>query len=184
MSSTGVQNMNARTESFIGLASSDELRIALDYEDAAQVLYKSKAYQDHLALPFLFLVRQFLELGLKYNIKKLSEVSACNKMKILNSTHDLTKIHNEFLVHYKGAKKKLNIRGIKEQEYLDNLKELVNKLAPLDYGSQGFRYSIGKNGNKIIEQETTFNLKEVFDLLEGTSTLLSSTEYVFGLIQP
>lgn len=102
----------------------------------------------------------------------------------LNSTHDLTKIHTEFLVHYKGAKKELVISKIKEQKYLDNLKELINKLAPLDYGSQGFRYSIGKDGNKIIEQETTFNLKEVFDLIEKTKTLLSSTEYVFGLNQP
>ncbi|MBD3842221.1 MAG: hypothetical protein IE909_10115 [Campylobacterales bacterium] len=66
--------MNARTESFIGLASSNELRIALHYEDAAKILYDSKAYQDGLALPFLFLVRQFVELGLKYNIKKLNEV--------------------------------------------------------------------------------------------------------------
>lgn len=176
--------MNARTESFIGLASSNELRIALHYEDAARILYKSDAYQDGLALPFLFLVRQFLELGLKYNIKKLNEVSACNNlMTSLSGTHDLTKIHAAFLAHYKSAKKELGISKTKEHKYLKQLEELINKLVALDYDSQGFRYSIDKDDNKIIEQEETFNLEEIFNLLEDTSTLLSSVEDLFGLIQ-
>ncbi|MBD3839962.1 MAG: hypothetical protein IE878_06220 [Epsilonproteobacteria bacterium] len=158
--------MNARTESFIGLASSNELRIALHYEDAAKILYDSKAYQDGLALPFLFLVRQFVELGLKYNIKKLNEVSTCdNLITALNGTHNLTKIHSAFLAH------------------LDRLEKLINKLVLLDFDSQGFRYSTDKDDNKIIEQKETFNLKEVFDLLDDTSTLLSSIEDLFGLTQ-
>lgn len=176
--------MNARTESFIGLASSNELRIALHYEDAAKILYNSKAYQDGLALPFLFLVRQFVELGLKYNIKKLNEVSTCdNLITALNGTHDLTKIHSAFLAHYKSAKKELSISKLKEQKYLDRLEKLINKLVLLDFDSQGFRYSTDKDDNKIIEQKETFNLKEVFDLLDDTSTLLSSIEDLFGLTQ-
>ena len=63
--------MNSRKESFIGLASENDLRIALHYVDAFKVLYESKEYQDHIVIPSLFMVRQFLELGLKYNIRKL-----------------------------------------------------------------------------------------------------------------
>lgn len=136
--------MNARIESFIGLASSNEVRIALHYEDAAKILYKSEAYQDGLALPFLFLVRQFVELGLKYNIKKLNEVSTCdNLITQLNGTHDLSKIHSAFLAHYKSAKKELSTSKLREQKYLEKLEKLINKLVLLDFNSQGFRYSTG-----------------------------------------
>ena len=135
--------MNTRTESLIGLASNNELRIALHYEDAAKILYESNAYQDGLALPFLFLVRQFLELGLKYNIKKLNEVSTCNSLITkLDGTHDLEKLYSAFLSHYKSAKKELNFSNETDKIYLNKSKELINKLIPFDHNSQGFRYSI------------------------------------------
>ena len=57
--------MRSRTNSLIGYASDNELRIALHYQDAAEILYKSDAYTDGITLPFLFLIRQFLELGKK-----------------------------------------------------------------------------------------------------------------------
>ncbi|QKI88730.1 hypothetical protein [Thiomicrorhabdus xiamenensis] len=175
---------NARTQSLIGLSSSNELRIALHYKDAASILYKSDAYQDAIALPFLFLIRQFLELGLKYNIKQLSKVSNCNDLLAkLNGTHDLETIYQAFLTHYRGAKKELGVSKIKEQKYLDALEKLVKKIIPLDHDSQGFRYAINKKGQKIIAQDETFNLKEVFDLLEDTSTILMATEDILGLDQ-
>ena len=176
--------MNDRTGSLVGQASSDELRIALHYKDAADILYKSDAYQDGIALPFLFLIRQFLELGLKYNIKQLSKVSKCNDLITkLNGTHDLKTIYHAFLTHYKGAKKELGVSKIKEQKYLDALEELVNEIILLDYDSQGFRYAINKEGQKIIDQDEIFNLKEVFDLLDDPTTILVATEEVLGLSQ-
>ncbi|MBD3842222.1 MAG: hypothetical protein IE909_10120 [Campylobacterales bacterium] len=87
------------------------------------------------------------------------------------------------MAHYKSAKKELSISKLKEQTYLDRLEKLINKLVLLDFDSQGFRYSTDKDDNKIIEQKETFNLKEVFDLLDDTSTLLSSIEDLFGLTQ-
>jgi len=176
--------MNARTQSFVGQASANEIRIALHYKDAADILYKSKAYQDGIALPFLFLVRQFLELGLKYNIKKLSQVSKCNDlMTSLNSIHDLKTIYHAFLTHYKAAKKELRVSKVGEQKYLDALEALINKIVPLDNDSQGFRYSVDKTNQKIIDQDETFNLREVFDLLADSSNILTHIEDVLGLSQ-
>lgn len=174
--------MNSRTGSFIGQASSNDLRIALHYKDAAEILYNSNAYQDGITLPSLFLIRQFLELGLKYNIKKLNEVSSCNDlMAKINKEHDLNKIHEAFLAHYKSVKTIKDIKNVKEQKFLDALKSLIEKISILDSGSQGFRYSENTDGQKIIDSEETYNLKDVFDLLEDTSTFLGSVEDVFCL---
>ena len=175
--------MKARTGSFIGLASSNELRIALHYEDAARILYKSEAYQDGLALPFLFLVRQFLELGLKYNIKKLDRISSSNRLVArLNRVHNLNEIHQAFLEHYQNIKSSNNAANLSDQKGLDALDRLVSKISLLDSGSQGYRYSENTSGEKIIDQKEIFNLKEVFELLEDSSDFLSVIEDVFGLV--
>jgi len=174
--------MNARTESFIGIASDNDLRIALHYKDAAKVLYKSNAYQDGISLPFLFLIRQFLELALKYNIKKLNEISSINYlMGKLYKVHDLNKIHEAFLQHYRNVK---NIQGNKDtsdQEYLDILNTLIKNISSLDSNSQGFRYAENTEKVKIISTEETFDLKAVFELLEDTSNFLAHITDEFGL---
>ncbi|PSM51388.1 hypothetical protein CBLAS_0955 [Campylobacter blaseri] len=59
--------MQARSQSFIGRATQSDISIAIHFENAFNILYKSNGYQDHIGIPYLFLVRQFLELGLKYN---------------------------------------------------------------------------------------------------------------------
>jgi len=174
--------MKERSESFIGQASSNELRIALHYKDAAEILYNSPAYQDGISLPFLFLVRQFLELGLKYNIKKLSEFSKKKDLiTSLNVEHDLQIIHGAFLTHFNGAKNELKISKLKEQKYLAALATLIEKIISLDKNSQGFRYAVDKESKKLIEMDKTFNLKEVFDLLEYSSNVLAHTEDVLNL---
>ena len=174
--------MNARTESFIGQASSNDLRIALHYQDAAEILYNSNAYQDGITLPALFLVRQFLELGLKFNIKKLNEISSCNDlMTNLNKEHNLNNIYGAFLAHHKNVKNILGIKKVPEQKYLNNLKALIEKILLFDSDSQGFRYSEDRDGDKIIDPEKTYNLKEVFDLLEDASCFLANLQDELGL---
>ncbi len=174
--------MNSRTNSLIGLASENDLRIALQYEDAFKILYNSNAYQDHIILPALFMVRQFLELGLKYNIKKLNQVSTCNNLITqLNDTHDLIKIKDAFCAHYHNAKTKLKISGAKDNKYLNDLDTLVNKISILDHNSQGFRYSTDQGENKIIDLNETYDLKEINVLIERTSVLLVETKSIFGI---
>ena len=169
--------MNLRTESFIGLSSSNDLRIALHYQDAAEILYKSNAYQDGIVLPTLFLVRQFLELILKYNIRTLNNVSSCNNLITkINIEHDLVKIHDAFLAHYKSVKAIKNIKDKNDKKYLSDLKVIINKIALHDSGSQGFRFCKNKEEGKIIAPQETYDLKEVFDLLENTSNFLVSIE--------
>lgn len=174
--------MNARTESFIGLASDNDLRIALHYQDAAEVLYKSDAYQDGISLPFLFLIRQFLELALKYNIKKLNEVSSVNYlMGKLYKVHNLNIIHEAFLQHYRNVKNIQGNKDISDQKYLDTLNTLIEKISLLDSSSQGFRYAENTEKVKIISTEETFDLKAIFELLEDTSNFLTYITDEFGL---
>lgn len=174
--------MNSRTVSFIGLASENDLRIALNYKDAFEVLYESDKYQDQIIIPALFLVRQFLELGLKHNIRILSAHSgSSNLLTDLSKTHDLEKLHNSFLDHYKNTKKNNNINSLQDAKLLDDLKSLVNLINPLDCNSMGFRYSDDKHGKKQIPLAETFSLAKVHTLLDTTSNLISGTEYVLGL---
>lgn len=174
--------MNSRKESFIGKASENEMRVALSYKESADILFNSDSYQDGIVLPYLFLIRQFLELGLKYNIKNLIEVSGRDNLKSsLNTAHDLESIYNSFIAHYKGAKKNLKLSKLCDQEYLNSLSELIGKIVPLDNNSQGFRYSVDKENKKIIEVDKTFNLQEISDLLEDSKNILANTVDVFGL---
>ena len=177
-----IKIMKSRKESFIGLASENDLKIALHYVDAFKVLYESNKYQDQIVIPALFLIRQFLELGLKYNIRKLSSISgSSNLINDLSKTHDLCKIYGSFLDHYKNAKKNLGISGLKDGNLLKDLDSLVNLIIPFDNDSMGYRYSEDQNGNKLIDINSTYNLENVYKLLETTSCFISSTEDVFGL---
>lgn len=177
-----IKIMKSRKESFIGLASENDLKIALHYVDAFKVLYESNKYQDQIVIPALFLIRQFLELGLKYNIRKLSSISgSSNLINDLSKTHDLCKIYGSFLDHYKNAKKNLGISGLKDGNLLKDLDSLVNLIIPFDNDSMGYRYSEDQNGNKLIDINSTHNLENVYKLLETTSCFISSTEDVFGL---
>lgn len=178
-----------RTASRIGESSNNNLRIALHYIEAFKILYNSSQYQDVIVLPALFMVRQFLELGLKYNIQKLNAISASNNlmgldksgMLTLYSVHSLTSLHNAYVEHYVSAKKQKKLSGLKDQKFLDDLRQLVDIVSPLDEGSQGFRYAENTSGAKIIDRSEVFNLKEVYELLEDVTVLLSHTEDVFGL---
>jgi len=180
MQSNKISKVRERNASFIGQASCDDLRIALHYEDAAKILYNSDAYQDGLSLPFLFLVRQFIELTLKYNIRILNHYSSSNFfINKFKASHDLHKLHEAFLIHYNSAKIELGISCFREKKELDKLCQLIEKIARLDNDSQGFRYSANKLGDKMIEIEETFNLKEVYKLLDESSIFLSSVKDIF-----
>jgi len=169
--------MNSRTGSLVGLASDNDLRIALHYEDAAKILYKSDAYQDEIVLPALFLIRQYLELILKYNIKKLNKISSCNNLTSqLNKAHDLVKIHEAFVAHYKNVKAIKKITDTGDKNYLKHLNNLISEISTLDSDSQGFRYSENKNSEKIINREEIFDLENTFSLLNKISDFLSSIE--------
>ncbi|WP_426369865.1 hypothetical protein [Pseudocolwellia sp. HL-MZ7] len=169
--------MNSRTESSVGLASDNDLRIALHYEDAAKILYNSNAYQDEIVLPTLFLIRQYLELILKHNINKLNEISSCNNLiNKLNTAHRLVKIHEAFIEHYENVKSIKNITDTGDESHLNNLKNLITEISKFDSDSQGFRYSKNKRGEKIIGREELFNLKNTFCLLDKVSDFLNSIE--------
>lgn len=172
--------MNSRTGSLVGLASDNDLRIALHYEDAAKILYNSNAYQDGIVLPTLFLIRQYLELILKYNIKKLNKISLCNDLtKRLNQEHDLVKIHSAFVVHYKDVKTIKKIIDTGDKSFLEHLNNLISEISKLDAGSQGFRYSESKNGEKIIRPQEIYDLEKTFCLLSKVSDFLSCIEDMY-----
>lgn len=175
--------MNARENSLIGQASYNDLRIALHFKESAEALFQSNLYQDSIVLPALFLIRQYLELSLKYNIRKLASLSqSSNLVNELNNTHDLVKIHNSFTEHYTLVKRIRNIDGRKEKKFLDALKKLIEKIAFLDDRSLGFRYSENKAGQKIIGLDEVFNLKEVFDLLDDSISILIHAEDMLDLV--
>lgn len=178
-----------RKQSFIGRSSENDLRIALHYAEAFNILYNSKGYQDIIILPALFMVRQFLELGLKYNIKKLSTISQSHNLmgkdkygKLnINKVHSLTSLHDAFIEHFKGAQKIMLLSQLGVGKHLDDLNTLVTKISLLDEDSQGFRYTENSSGQKIIDKNEHVNLQDIYDLMDNVSSLLGNTEEIFGL---
>ena len=139
--------MPSRQQARIGSASKNDLRIALYYETAFNVLYESPKYQDEIVLPALFMARQFLELGLKYNIRLLKDISkSSNLVSCLDNTHDLKRLHSAFVEHYTLAKKNKNLTKLEDEKYLNNLKRFVDHIVVIDHKSMGARYSHDKDG--------------------------------------
>jgi hypothetical protein len=99
----------------------------------------------------------------------------------LHKVHDLNKLHDAFLQHYRSAKNVLGKDAVLDQNYLSHLKTLIERISLLDSNSQGFRYAEDTNKIKIIAPEETYNLKSVFDLLEDVSNFLAHIEDEFGL---
>lgn len=52
---------------------------------------------------------------------------------------------------------------------------------PFDNDSMGYRYSEDNNGKKLIDRDSTYNLENVYKLLESTSCFISSIEDMFVL---
>lgn len=176
--------MKSRRESFIGLASENDLRIALHYQGAFEVLYKSNKYQDEIVLPSLFMIRQFLELGLKYNIKKLLVASkSSDSFDSLSKEHKLDKLHNSFLGYYRQAKIELSIKNIKDYQLLSDLKSLVDLVIVFDNNSMGYRYSANNNGDKQIPNTSSYNLENIYRLQENVITLLTGIDEIFRLTE-
>lgn len=178
------KQMQDRSNCFIGYASEDDLRIALHYKKAFDILYTSQAYQDHIVLPALFLARQFLELGLKYNIRKLSKFSgSSNLLNELSSEHGLQKLYNSFLEHYKCTKK--NLKKMKkihnEETLLENLELLLHKIIDFDNKSMGYRYSCDQEKKKQIPDNATIDLTKLPELLNDARDFLCAIEEEFCL---
>lgn len=157
--------MKTREGTLIGDASSYDLRIALHFETAFNVLYQSEEPIDYIVLPALFMVRQFLELGLKESIRNLSPMSKSkNLVNSLNQTHDLKSLHNSFIEHYQIVTKSQG--KLLDSRCLEDLEKLVEKISYFDNNSMGYRYSTNRKGQKLIESNATYNLKPISKLVE------------------
>lgn len=178
------EKLSSRSGAFIGAEASSDLRIAIRFSEAFKVLYNSDKYQDEIVMPALFLVRQFLELGLKYNIRQLAPHSKSqNLIKNLSNTHDLTKLYASFSEHYKLAKRSLELTELEDDTYLADLKSLVDEINKFDNNSTGYRYSTDKDGTPQIDENATFNLSPIGALLNNVVNFLAHIEDVFGLVE-
>ena len=171
------KKLSSRSGAFIGAEASSDLRIAVRFSQAFKVLYNSDKYQDEIVMPALFLVRQFLELGLKYNIRQLAPHSKSqNLINKLSKMHDLTKLYVSFSEHYKFAKRSLELTELEDDTYLADLKSLVDEINKFDNKSTGYRYSTDKDGTLQIDENATFNLSPIGALLDNVVNFLAHIE--------
>lgn len=165
--------------SYIGMHSGSNIVYAMQYKEAFDTLYNSKKAVDTIALPMMFLMRHYLELILKYNIKYLNEFSDTNFLiGSLNSVHSLEQLADGFKQHWNSVVQKHNI-DIDDSQYILDFENLIDFLHNLDKFSMSFRYSHDKNDEKNFEHMRTLNIKEIKDSLEKVVPLLNYSINVF-----
>jgi len=137
---------------------------------------------DDYSLPMLFLIRHSIEIGLKINIKYLSQFSGKDFCisKIYNC-HSLSTLFDCFQGHFRTLLKHLDIDTKNQKIVLESqCDKLIKKLEVIDPNGDAFRYPIDRMGNIIINRETTLNLLEVKNLFDETMKLLKYTEDVLN----
>ncbi len=165
--------------SHIGMHSGSNIVYAMQYKEAFDTLYNSEKAVDTIALPMMFLMRHYLELILKYNIKYFNEFSDTDFLiGRLNSVHSLEKLADGFKQHWNSVVQKHNI-DIDDSQYILDFEDLINFLHRLDKFSMSFRYSHDKNDEKNFEHMETLNIKEIKDSLEKVVPLLNYSMDVF-----
>ncbi len=159
------------------------------YEKSVNALY-SKILErnipidvDVFSIPLLFLIRHSIEIGLKINIKYLSQASGkVDCISKINNCHSLNKLYYCFLSHFNSLLKHVDVHVINQKLKLEKqCKELIEKLEIIDPNGDAFRYPIDINGNIIFERETTINLLEIKNLYDETMKLLKYTEDVVNI---
>ena len=146
-------------------------RYASHYAKAFELLYSKAGDEpiDTFSLPILFLLRHYLELIIKHNIKVLSKYSKDDDyLSIIESSHDLSKLKKGFYIHLNKVEKKYKTLDTFRRDDVDYLVDIMDSL---DKGSYNFRYSHSKNGEMNFESEPEekkfkvdiYNLKKRYD---------------------
>jgi len=164
---------------FMGIYTDPDFSYTFQYKEALDLLYQSDKPIDTIALPMMFLMRHYLELMLKYNIKYFSKFSESKSMiKKLNNEHRLEPLANSFQEHWNLVVKKYNLQ-IDDKEYMKNFKILINIINKLDSSSMSFRYAYDKNENKHFKYDKTIDIYSIKKLLEEVLPLLVYSTDVF-----
>lgn len=170
----------SRRQSFIGMHSNNNVTYAMQYKRAFDSLYESSNPIDTISLPMMFLMRHYLELILKYNIKYFSEFSDSTFMLgKIKSEHKLKPLAEGFQQHWKIVVKKYNIE-INDEEYISNFESLIELLDNIDKYSMSFRYSHTKDDDKHFEWNDTLDIYSIKILLDKVTPLLDYSSDVFN----
>ncbi|MFA0195446.1 hypothetical protein AB4454_12115 [Vibrio artabrorum] len=167
----------ARRYSHVGMSSSCNFTYAIQYQNAYEILYKSEAPVDTIALPMLYSMRHYLELSLKSNIEYFHEFSGSKNM-VGKTVHTLTSLSNAFQEHWKLSKSNFNV-VVDDRPLLQDFIMLIKELDSIDSYAISFRYSHDRNRNKNFEWIDTIDIHYLNELFKGVTTLLNHSVDVF-----
>lgn len=153
--------------------------LLMQYKEAFDTLYESSKLVDTIALPMMFLMRHYLELILKYNIKYFSKFSESEYMLTkIKSEHKLEPLADAFQQHWKLVVKKHN-QKIDYKEYIKKFQNLIALIHQLDAYSMSFRYPHDKDNKEHFEWQDTLDIYSIKNMLEEVLPLLNHSTDVF-----
>ncbi|MFC3156066.1 hypothetical protein [Gilvimarinus japonicus] len=167
----------ARRYSHIGMSSDCNFTYAFQYQKAYEILYKSQAPVDTIALPMLYSMRHYLELALKYNIEYFSDFSGSKSM-VGKNVHTLTSLKNAFLEHWRLSKGRCSV-NIDDNSLISDFTQLIQELDKVDIYAVSFRYSHDRQKNKNFEWLATIDIHYLNEIFKSATTLLNHSVDVF-----
>jgi hypothetical protein len=166
--------------SHVGMHLTSNVTYSMQYKEAFDTLYESSKPVDTIALPMMFLMRHYLELILKFNIKYFSKFSESEYMLTkIKSEHKLEALADSFQQHWKLVVKKYNL-GINDKEYIKKFQNLIVLMHQLDAYSMSFRYSHDKDNKEHFEWQDTLDIYSIKNMLEEVLPLLNHSTDIFS----
>ena len=161
----------------------------VSYEETINIIYSSLTANSKyfISLPLLNLMRHTVELGIKANIKSISQQSqAKDCLKKIEDSHEIDKLYNCFKTHLdiflknKHMVSKEKLKEIKDD--YNKLKTLIDLFVKIDPNAQGFRYPTNKKGEIIFDTHLKVNLLDIKKQFDLTMKVLKIMPNVIGQI--
>lgn len=128
----------------------------------------SSAHGHEFVYPILYCYRHGLELAMKWIISRYGRFAGVSIREHMH--HNLCRL-------WKACKTViLELGSDGEDESLQAVERVVNDFHELDQGSFSFRYSTNKKGMVISLPDTSFDLSNIKDVMEGVNNLFTGAD--------
>jgi hypothetical protein len=158
------------------------LGVDSSYEQAVKTLFDSidrgRQPIDLIAPPLLFLMRHSMELGYKYAIWEIHQITGEKYDAEAYGKHDLAMLHAALREQHQKVVVKMNLPDSEVENFEHhcvNTEAGMKKFMAMDSGSFSFRYPIDKKGNINFRPDETVDLVAMKLLYDDAMILLCAT---------
>lgn len=129
-----------------------------------EILENDRSDQDFMIYPYCFIVRHYIEIRLKEIVFEGNKIVA--EELTFKPTHNLSQLWNQ---------SQEVLKNVWKQDFRkapNNISKFINEFHSIDFKSDAFRYPIGTNGNKNLNNIKVINFREISKIVNEVKNYL------------